>query len=301
MLKRTWKQAYRLDQTAIVIGPKTTVLKTSDELDWPDLNVSLTSRIGGADYVHRAVPDLWLAMPLDQLDLLSVVGGREANLIIPADRPIVIAPETRWAAKLRNDSPLLHVFIKRQILAEVANELFERDLNSIEVLLKFAVEDTSITWLLHSLKEALHEPVGHADLKVAHLARALAADVLRKHTAPLGEAPVAQNPLAAAQAKLVADYIQEHLSAKILLKDLTALTSLSQTVFLARFRASFGLSPSRYVIEMRLRQVRELLGKPNLSMAEIAELCGFADQAHLTVAFKRIVGMTPTRYRRMIS
>jgi AraC family transcriptional regulator len=91
------------------------------------------------------------------------------------------------------------------------------------------------------------------------------------------------------------------LSSKILLKDLTALTGLSQTVFLPRFRASFGFSPHRYVMEMRVGLARKLLGKTNLPIAEIAVLCGFADQAHLTVTFKRIVGMTPTRYRRMIS
>jgi transcriptional regulator GlxA family with amidase domain len=157
-----------------------------------------------------------------------------------------------------------------------------------------------MTWLLHSLKEALYEPAGYADLKVAHIARALAADVLSKHIAPLPEAPVAQYRLTATQAKLVADYIQEHLSSKILLKDLTALIGLSQTVLLARFRASFGLSPYRYVIEKRVHRARKLLGKPSLPIAQIAVLCGFADQAHLTVTFKRIVGMTPTRYRQIV-
>jgi len=301
MPKRTWKQAYRLDQTGIVIEPKTTVLKTSDELIWPDLNVSLTTRIGGVDYALPAVPDLWLAMPLDPLDLTPVIGGREKkNLIIPANRPVVIAPETPWGARLRNDSAVLHVFVKRSILTEVANELFERDVKSVEFLLKFAVEDQSMAWLLHSLKEALYEPVGHADLKVGHIARALAADVLRKHVAPPRAAPVAQyRPLAAAQVKLVADYIREHLSSKISLKELTALTGMSQTVFLPRFRESFGLSPYRYVIEMRVRRARKLMEKPNVPIAEIAMLCGFADQAHLTVTFKRIVGMTPTRYRQL--
>jgi len=303
MPKRSWKQAYRFDQTGIIIGPKTTVLKTSDELNWPDLNVSLTTRIGWEDYAPcaRAVPDLWLAMPLEQIEIAPVIGGREQNLTIPANRPTVIAPETAWdGVRIRSNSPVVHAFVKHRILAEVANELFECDVKSLEVLLKFAVEDQSITWLLHSLKEALYEPVGHADLKVEHIARALAADVLRKHIASPREASVAQYlSLSVTQAKLVADYIREHLPSKISLKDLTALIGMSQTVFLPRFRESFGLSPYRYVIEMRVRRARKLLEKPNLPIAEIAMQCGFADQAHLTVTFKRIVGMTPTRYRQL--
>jgi len=300
MSKKTWKRAYRLDQTGLVIDSATTVVKTSDELDWPNLNVSLVAPEPHEFIENRAIPDLWLAMPLCQIDVAVLSGGREQRMIIPADQPGIIAPGTSWGVRLQHSSYVLHAHLKRRILTEVANELFERDIKSVEVLLKFAVEDRSMTWLLHSLKEALYEPVGHADLKVEHIARALAADVLRKHISKPREAPVAQYPLAGTQAKLVADYIREHLSSKILLKDLTALTGLSQTVFLSRFRASFGLSPYRYVIEKRVHRARKLLGKPSLPIAQIAVLCGFADQAHLTVTFKRIVGMTPTRYRQMV-
>jgi len=302
MPKRSWKQAYRLDQTGIVIGPELRLLKTSDELGWADLNVSVVDPEPHEFIENRAIPDLWLAMPLDQIDVAVLSGGREQHMIIPAGQPGVIAPGTSWGVRLQRSSYVLHVHLKRHILTEVANELFERDVKSVEVLLKFAVEDQSMTWLLRSLKEALYEPVGHADLKVGHIARALAADVLRKHIASPREAPVAQyRPLAAAQAKLVADYVREHLSSKISLKDLTALTGISQTVFLPRFRASFGLSPYRYVLETRVHRARQFLEKPNVPIAEIAMLCGFADQAHFTVTFKRIVGMTPTQYRRVIS
>jgi len=199
----------------------------------------------------------------------------------------------------RNEIRAINVFVKRHVLTEVANELFERDVKSLEVLSKAGVEDRSITFLLHSLKEALYEPPGTANLKVDHISRALCADVLRKHTVQRHEAPVAENKLTAGQTKLVVDYIQEHFPSKILLKDLTALAGLSQTIFIQRFNASFGMSPHRYVIEVRICRARELLEQSRLPVAEIAALCGFADQAHLTVTFRRIVGTTPMRYREL--
>jgi len=299
MTKRRRKQAYRLDQTGLVIGPKVTVLKTSDALDWPDLNVSLASG-EPCELVHRAIPDLWISMAFNQMEVTVGIGGRKQDLMVPANRPTIIGPGTPWSVEWQNGIRAINVFVKRHALAEVANELFECDVKSVEVLPKIGVQDRSMAWLLHSLKEALYEPGGHSNLKAAHISRVLAADILCKHIAPPHERPTAQDRLTATQAKLVADYIREHLSSKILLKDLTALTGESQTIFIRRFNVSFGLSPHRYVIETRIDRARKLLEKSDLPILQIAAQCGFADQAHLTVTFKRIVGMTPARYRQVI-
>jgi len=299
MTKGRWRQPFRLEQTGLVIDPKIAVLKTSDELDWPDVQVTLANA-APCELAHHALPDLRLLMPLNPMEVTVAIGGREQSLVVPADQPFIIAPETPWTVKWRNDISVISVFVKRRLLAEVGNELFERDVKSIEVVPKVGVEDRSLACLLHSLKEALDEPKGHATLKVEHISRALAADVLRKHSAPLDECPTEQDQLTAKQTKLVIEYIQQHLPSKILLKDLTALAGLSQTNFIQRFNASFGASPHQYVIEARINRARKLLEKSDLSIAQIAALCGFADQAHLSVTFKRIAGMTPARYRQII-
>jgi len=283
----------------LAIGEKFTVLKTSDELDWPDLNVSLASA-EQAEFVHRAIPDLWLSMALDQTEIAVAIGGQEQKLTVPVSQLAIIAPETPWSVRLRSEARILNVFVRRRILTEVANELCERDAGSLEVLTKFNADDRSMAWLLHSLKEALYEPQGHANLKVEYISRALAADVLRKYTATPHEDPVAQGGLTARQARLVANYIQEHLSSKIFLKDLTALTGFGQTIFIQRFKVSFGMSPHRYVTEARVSLARKLLKKPDLPLVQVAALCGFADQSHLGTTFKRTVGMTPSRYRHLV-
>ena len=50
-----------------------------------------------------------------------------------------------------------------------------------------------------------------------------------------------------------------------------------------------------------MRHASELLRSRNRSLAEIALDSGFADQAQLTKAFKRITGMTPGQYRKLIA
>ncbi|THA78628.1 AraC family transcriptional regulator [Streptomyces sp. A0642] len=63
------------------------------------------------------------------------------------------------------------------------------------------------------------------------------------------------------------------------------------------FRAEFGLAPSDYQRQLRLRRARSLL-KAGTTAADAAAATGFADQAHLSRWFQRVYGLTPGAFRR---
>jgi AraC family transcriptional regulator len=69
------------------------------------------------------------------------------------------------------------------------------------------------------------------------------------------------------------------------------------------FRRRFGCSPGDFLRQCRVRHAAELLRSRNscLALADVALDSGFADQAQLTKAFKRMTGMTPGQYRKLIS
>jgi len=62
------------------------------------------------------------------------------------------------------------------------------------------------------------------------------------------------------------------------------------------FRSRFGLSPSDYQRQLRLRAARRALAG-GAAVADAAAATGFADQAHLTRWFRRCYGITPGAYR----
>jgi AraC-like DNA-binding protein len=62
------------------------------------------------------------------------------------------------------------------------------------------------------------------------------------------------------------------------------------------FRQAYGLSPSDYQRQLRLRAARGLLSR-GVCPAAAAAQAGFADQAHLTRWFRRYYGVTPGVYR----
>ena len=68
--------------------------------------------------------------------------------------------------------------------------------------------------------------------------------------------------------------------------------------FCRQLRGRTGTTPHRFVLDLRLTRAADLLGQRHPPIADVASLCGFFDQAHLTQAFSRRFGTSPARYRR---
>ncbi|HKB29229.1 MAG TPA: AraC family transcriptional regulator, partial [Streptosporangiaceae bacterium] len=99
---------------------------------------------------------------------------------------------------------------------------------------------------------------------------------------------------AAAAAREILD---ERLTDPPRLAVLAAAVGASPFSLLRAFRAATGLPPHAYLNQRRVRLARDLLGR-GVRPAEVAARVGFADQAHLTRHFKRIVGVPPGAYQR---
>ncbi len=93
-------------------------------------------------------------------------------------------------------------------------------------------------------------------------------------------------------------YIAENLAKPLSVASLAARVNLSRNYFLVAFKASLGVTPHRYINQQRTAKAAELLARTDFSMAEIAISVGFADQSHLTRNFSRLLGKTPSAYRR---
>jgi AraC family transcriptional regulator len=148
------------------------------------------------------------------------------------------------------------------------------------------------------LHQTLDEPAQHSALAVEYLSRGLAADVLANYVLSASEKRTGVGErLTAQQVRRVVDYINQNLSADVSLDNLATAAGLSRTTFIQRFKVSFRKTPHQYLIEARIRKAQDLLTAGNLSLAEIALTCGFADQAHFSARFRAVTGMTPSAFR----
>ncbi|WP_429242055.1 helix-turn-helix transcriptional regulator [Luteibacter sp. 621] len=90
-----------------------------------------------------------------------------------------------------------------------------------------------------------------------------------------------------------------HLDESLGPADLARVAGLSVNHFHRAFKATFGLTPYAYVLDARLRHAASLLERTHLPLRDIAAAGGFFDQAHLANTFRRLHGMSPSRWRRV--
>jgi AraC family transcriptional regulator len=95
----------------------------------------------------------------------------------------------------------------------------------------------------------------------------------------------------------VIEYIDANLADELSIAALAQVARTSQFHFARRFKAAKGVTPHQYVLERRIELAKRLLLDRHLSIAAVANACGFATQAHLTAVFHRMVGVTPKAYR----
>jgi AraC-like DNA-binding protein len=104
--------------------------------------------------------------------------------------------------------------------------------------------------------------------------------------------------LAPWQLRRVTEYIMEHLSGTVRLKDLAVIVGLSQSQLTRAFKSSTGLSPHQWQLDARIAKAQQLLLSGSLSQAEVALMTGFAEQSHFCRVFKKIVGSSPGAWQR---
>lgn len=92
-------------------------------------------------------------------------------------------------------------------------------------------------------------------------------------------------------------YIAEHSSEPLRLRELAQQCATTRFKLLRRFKKAFGVSPHAYQIGVRIDKARLLLERGD-SLAGVAAETGFADQSHFSRHFTRMVGVTPAQYAR---
>lgn len=72
---------------------------------------------------------------------------------------------------------------------------------------------------------------------------------------------------------------------------------MSETYFRKLFKEEFHISPKKYVIDCRIKYAASMIMTGYFTLQEIAPMCGYDDYKHFSVEFKRIMGVSPSKYK----
>jgi AraC family transcriptional regulator len=159
-------------------------------------------------------------------------------------------------------------------------------------------EDVSLWATLNKLRSVI-ESAGRENLPYFEaLGTVLMHELVRLH----GRAAApARGGLAAWQQRLAASYIEEHLAEHIPLATLASLVRLSPYHFSRAFKQSFGVPPHRYHTHRRIERAKALLERHVLSVTDIGLSLGFNETSTFTTTFRKVTGLTPSRYDRTVA
>ena len=92
-------------------------------------------------------------------------------------------------------------------------------------------------------------------------------------------------------------YIRSHYRENLKLSVLAENAGLSPYYLSSLFQKSSGESITDYILSVRTKQAERYLLYSDLSVSDIAGLCGFSDAGYFTKRFRKTTGMTPESYR----
>lgn len=192
------------------------------------------------------------------------------------------------------------------LLVELAGTAFERAVDErIGTRVKglecvTGLPDPVLSNLARALAPALERPAEASRVFVDQMGAVIETHLLEQYGSGLRTAAPRAQALSRVNERRAKELLLSRLDGNVSIADIAEACSLSRSHFIRTFRETTGQTPHQWLQAQRVDHARHLLRENQTPIAEIATLCGFADQSHFTRVFTQLVGATPGRWRREV-
>lgn len=274
------------------------VLSTSEELGWKDVE-QRSYRYKGQDV---------LIPPLDHFMLVCYYTGQtpmdrcadegwKRTACAPGDISLLtMSQNSHWHWTENID--VSHVYLSNSLMSRVAMDVMERPIEEVRLHDLLRTQDSILTYVVGAItREVKSHGIG-GSLYAESLGMQLAIHLLRNYASVTFKETGIAGCLSKQQKQRLLEFIDAHLQDSIRLDEMADAVGLGVWTFSRKFSESFDCSPHTFVTEQRVERAKRMLCEGTLAIKEIAYLCGFSDQAHLTRVLRAKLGITPAQLRR---
>lgn len=98
------------------------------------------------------------------------------------------------------------------------------------------------------------------------------------------------------------DYLMKNYrSSDLSVQELCKRCAISDTYFRKCFLDEFHITPNKYLTNLRIDYAKDLLESGVYSVEQVAERSGFMEPKYFCTVFKKVVGKTPSEYKKQIT
>lgn len=203
--------------------------------------------------------------------------------------PALVPTAFAWNSQIHT----INISLTQTLIASSAAAISKTDPAKLELIPRINFDDPLILHICLALLAELEAGGPAGPLYSDTLGQALALHLLRSSATGIVLQASRVHSLSQSQIRRVVDSINDQIDHKFTLGELAAIAGLSPTYFARQFKQAIGMAPHQYLIHRRVERASLLLARGNTTVAEVAQLVGFADQSHLNRHFKRLIGVAP--------
>lgn len=206
------------------------------------------------------------------------------------------AAESHW--HWTDEVEVSHLYLSNELMSRVASDMLDQEVGEILLHDVLRGSDPVVNGIVDTMTlEASRQEQGNA-LYAEALGVQLAVHLLRSYASCAEREKPLAGQLSQAQVSRLREFIDAHLQDSMTLVDLAGVLNLGVWTFGRQLQRTLGCTAQTLVMQHRIDRASSLLLADQLALKQIAAVCGFADQAHMTRSFRAHTGMTPGAFRK---
>jgi AraC family transcriptional regulator len=161
-------------------------------------------------------------------------------------------------------------------------------------------DDPVLSGLAAALAPALERPDWASALFVDQMGVVIGTHLVERYGGGSSHSSKKRRGLSSLHESRAKDMLCSRMNGDVTVAEIADACNLSRSHFIRAFRQSTGQTPHQWLLRYRVEAATSYLRDSQTPLAEIAHLCGFADQSHFTRIFSQLQGTPPGTWRRCL-